>query len=241
VWDVRGGPQASIRIPFEMPASDVSGVVLTLTKPFTIPVRISFDGPEALSEKDLGEFRVRLIAPDLNVSASSRPNAAGVARIEGVLPGEYRSAVAGNETFYVKEMLYGREDALNGIVQITDQTPTQTPTSLNVLLSGKGARIEGTVTDASSQPASGIDVVLIPDDREKKFLYKKVTADHSGRYEFKVVAPGAYKVFSWEALEQHAYYDPEVLSRYDAQGLAIRVQESSKQTLDLRTVPVPTR
>jgi hypothetical protein len=237
VWDARGGALGSIRIPFEMPASDVSGIVLTLIKPLTIPVRISFEGQASPPEQDLGDFRVRLSAPDLRVSSSSRPNAAGVARLEGVLPGEYRSAVTGNEKFYVKEILYGREDALNKTVQITDQAPA----SLNVLLSGKGGRIEGTVTDAASQPVSGIDVVLIPDDREKKFLYQKVTADHSGRYDFKMVAPGAYKLFSWEALEQRAYYDAEVLSRYDAQGLPIRVQESSKQTLGLRIIPPPTR
>ena len=56
---------------------------------------------------------------------------------------------------------------------------------------------------------------------------------------FKALPPGGYKVFSWEALESNAYYDNDVLSRYETQGTAVRIQESSKETVDLKIIPAP--
>ena len=164
---------------------------------------------------------------------STRLNAEGAARIENVLPGEYRVNVAQPKSIdlYVKEVLYGRSDALHEPVQITDQ-----PSVLSVLLSDKGGRIEGTLTDAAGQPVSGEEVRLIPDLREKKPI-RTATTDRDGRFVFRALPPGGYKAFSWEAIPEGAYYDNEILSKYEALGKAVQIQESSKISLDLKIIP----
>src|SRR4030095_8211580 len=131
---------------------------------------------------------------------STRFNAQGTARIQDVLPGEYRASVEMEPSppLYVKQIRYGRTDALREPIQVrADSTDT-----LSITLSMKGAEIEGTVTDGLSQsPLAGSIVVLIPDQREFKYLYRHTTTDANGRFIFRTVAPGDYKVLSWEGLE----------------------------------------
>jgi hypothetical protein len=135
----------------------------------------------------------------------------------------------------VKEIRYGRANALDETVQISDQTLN----TVTVILSTKGGQLEGNLTDALAQPAGGARVVLIPDQRDKRSLFKEIAADPNGHFVFRMLPPGGYKVFSWEALESGAYYDSDVLSRYESNGRPVRIQESSKETMDLKVIPAP--
>ena len=113
----------------------------------------------------------------------------------------------------------------------------QAPSTISVLLSTKGGQVGGLLTDALSQPVAGAEVLLIPDRRDHTGLFDSVTTDPDGRFDFRNVPPGGYKVFSWEALEPSAHYDSEVLSRYETQGRPVRIEESAKETVNLRIIP----
>ena len=88
-----GGPAAQTSI--DMPASDLNGVVLTLGRGTTVPVQMTVDtggdpvpgleplGVQLESAGNAGGF----------TRGSSRFNAQGVARLQEVLPGEYRVSV----------------------------------------------------------------------------------------------------------------------------------------------------
>jgi len=233
VWT--GGSAAAAQIPIEMTAADLNDVVVTLKNGITIPVRLRVEGPDFTSIRDIDKVRVDL-APVVQGNAyrqSTRLNAEGAARIENVLPGEYRLHVSPPRStdLYVKEILYGRADALRDPVQITDQ-----PDVVAVLLSDKGGRIEGTLTDALGNPVSGEDVVLIPDLGEKGAL-RTASTDREGHFAFRALPPGGYKAFSWEALPEGAYYNKEFRSKYESQGKAVQIQESSKVSLELKIIP----
>ena len=49
-------------------------------------------------------------------------------------------------------------------------------------------------------------------------LVKSAITDQNGRFTFRGVSPGNYKIFAWEGLETNAYFDPEVLRQYEQQG-----------------------
>ena len=51
------------------------------------------------------------------------------------------------------------------------------------------------------------------------------------------IAPGDYKVFSWEALEEYAWFDPELLAQSETRGHAVRTSESSTETIEVRLIP----
>jgi hypothetical protein len=63
----------------------------------------------------------------------------------------------------------------------------------------------------------------------------------NGRFTIPNVAPGEYKVFSWEALDGLDVnpFDPDVLEKYEPQGKSIRVAEASSQNVDVRLIPAP--
>jgi hypothetical protein len=78
-------------------------------------------------------------------------------------------------------------------------------------------------------------VALIPDQRDRHDLYKFVITDANGQFMFPSVAPGSYKVFAWENVEQFSWFDPAVLAPYEGHGMP--VTESSSVTLDLKVIP----
>jgi hypothetical protein len=85
---------------------------------------------------------------------------------------------------------------------------------------------------ASLQP-----VVLIPAHREKVDLFRTTHTDQNGKYTMTDLAPGEYKVFSWEAVDTNAYMDPEFLQPYEHLGKAISVTDSSSSSVGVKLIP----
>jgi hypothetical protein len=231
------GPVAAVQMSVDMNAADLNDVVLVLSEGTSVPVQLRVEGAELTSIQAVDDIGILLAPenPDLPFRQSNRFSTEGVARIDNVLTGPYTVNVdfppAAN--VYIKELLYGRSDVLHSPIEITNQQPG----TISVLLSTKGAQIEGRLTDALSQPVGGTAVMLIPEDRARYSLYKTVITDREGRYVFRAVAPGGYKVFSWEDIGDGDYYDSRVLSKYETQGRPVRLQESAKETVDLRIIP----
>jgi hypothetical protein len=137
---------------------------------------------------------------------------------------------------YLKEVLFEQGDVLTRPWEIGSQTSG----TLSILFSNKGGQIDGTLSDALSQSVRGNQVVLIPDQgRDRPELYKTATTDANGKFTFRGIAPGGYRVYAWESIEANAWYDREILSQYEAQGTPIRVQESAKEIVPLKIIAAP--
>jgi protocatechuate 3,4-dioxygenase beta subunit len=231
------GIDLAAQISIDMPAAEVTNVVLTLSRGTSIPVRLAIEATDPSVIKDVDEIRVQLWPPIFIGLAkeSGRFGSDGMSKIEGVLPGEYRVSV-GNlpNALYVKEIRYVRTDGLTDLVRIGDQPPDV----LNVVLSTSGGEIQGTVVDALSKAVADSEVVLIPNQRQRKDLYRTATTDSNGRFVFRALAPGGYRAFSWHGLEPNSFYDPDVLSQYESQSRSVQVRESSKETTDLTVITV---
>jgi hypothetical protein len=50
------------------------------------------------------------------------------------------------------------------------------------------------------------------------------------------IAPGDYTVLAWESVEGEAYYNPEFLKTYEAEGSALRVGEGDRKSLRLEAI-----
>src|SRR5207237_5838544 len=126
----------------------------------------------------------------------------GMFTLDSVLPGEYRVQVAGLQAdFYVKEVRFGAQDVLNKPLNLS---PSGAGT-LDIVVSTRVSRIGGTITDERSQPVPGVQALLVPDQyRDRPDLFRNVTTDSNGRFLMEGVAPGDYKVFAWETMEQFA-------------------------------------
>ena len=103
-------------------------------------------------------------------------------------------------------------------------------------------RLTELVLNADSLPTAGSTVVLIPDPphRDVKHRYKAATTDQNGKFTIKDIAPGDYKLFSWDLNEGSEdsgsdWYDPEWLKLYETKGEAVHLDESDRKAVNLTT------
>jgi hypothetical protein len=216
--------------------ADVEDVLLTLSRPPLIQGNIRVEGALHPSAQ-LGRLRFNLVPRSTQSSTGPvssmavTTNAEGTFVVGGVAEGMFRVSMptlpAG---FYLKAARLDDADMLHDFRRIAS------PGQLDLVLSSQGGVVEGVVMDEQRRPVSGIQTVLVPNQRERTDLFKRVLSDRNGRFSISGIAPGEYKIFAWAELEDYAYFDPAVMDKYGAQGSLVRIGESSRQTLELKTI-----
>jgi len=233
------------RVPIEVSNADVDGVLLTLTAGVAVPGRITVDGMPVSTIPGWDRIRVQLkpalesaFGPGMQPAAPipQAPRADGGFTIAGVSPGEFLvGPITGLPSgFSIKEARFGQADVLNQPLRF----PGVPGSGLEIVLSSRASQLDGTVLDARSSPAAGARLVLVPDlQRNRTDLYKTALSDSSGRFVFRSVPPGDYRVFGWEALESYAYFDQDLLRRVDSQSVAVRISESAASSVTVSMIP----
>jgi len=224
------GRRYQARQSIEVGNANVEGVNLTIATGISVPGRIVWEGKPSLDRDEL----LVTIAP-----ADSRISFNGPARVMGnsfalkdVFDGTYRLGVIGqSKDCYVKSIRYGSTDVLEGGFTVFRGTQA----SLEVTISSRGSRVQGVVTDKDNLPVTGVWVVMVPDEahRDQSRLYQKAATDQYGHYLLRGIAPGDYKIFCWDEVEDGAWEDPEFLKTYEDRGQKISVQEADAKTADV--------
>jgi hypothetical protein len=228
------------QVPVDVTNSDIDGLAITLAPGVTVPIRVTVEGQDLTSIPNYDRLRVFLRPTNSSTNTSTQRGGLspeGTSTLANIGVGEYRVQMSlPTPDLYLKEVTFERDDILNNPWQVTSRTAG----TLSIVVSNKSGQIDGNVVDALSQPVKGNLVVAIPDQgRDRPELYRTAQTDPNGHYTLRGIPPGSYKVFSWEALETNAYYDKDVLAQYEGQGKPIRIQESSKETADLKLIAAP--
>jgi hypothetical protein len=224
----------SARMPIEVGNADVDGIAVTIASGMNISGQISWEGKPAL-EKD--ELTVRPKPVDLNFGfqGNTRVTHGNLFTLKDMGEGTYHAEVSGeSKDCYIKDVQYGASSALEDGFTVVRGAPAP----LEITISSRGARVQGAVTDRDGLPAVGVWVVLVPDakHRMQHRLYKTQTTDQYGHFDLRGIAPGEYKLFSWEAVESGAWEDPEFLKPSEEKGSKIAVQEGDQKVLNLVTI-----
>ena len=188
------------------------------------------DQPEAIKQLSEGIARGDRSQVLLGVTGSGKTFTIG-----NVMPGEFRLRVTGlPPDAYVKNAKLGSIDILNQPLAFKGSAEA----TLEIDLGAKGGRIDGTISSDGRQPFQNTQVVLVPDQhRDRVELFKAVTADSTGRFSIRGIAPGDYKVFAWTGLAPFGYFDPDVLK--SAENSAVRVRVSDGDTMKVSVTPIP--
>ena len=227
------GRRYQARQSIEVGNADLEGVNLAIMSGITIPGRIVWDGKPSL-ERD--ELLVSIAAADSMVSFNTPARVVGGSFVlRDVFDGTYRLRVIGqSKDGYVKSVRYGSSESLDSGFTVFRGTQS----SLEVTISSRGARIQGAVMEKDNLPVTGVWVVLVPDEahRDQSRLFQKAAPDQFGHYLLRGIAPGDYKVFSWDEVEDGAWEDPDFLRTFEDRGQKVSVEEGDTKTLDIVTI-----
>ena len=162
--------------------------------------------------------------------------------MEGVRPGDYTIAFSGmgdlrpwaDLPVYVKSVMMGAVDVLNGLLHVDG--PVEHP--LEIVLSSNASTLEGMVVSEKQESVGNVSVALIPDApyRTRVDLYKTATTDGSGRFRLSGIAPGSYRVFSWDDVEGWPWQDPEWLRPYEGRGRQLHFEEGIRKSIQLTVI-----
>lgn len=218
---------------------NIEDVVLVPSQGASTTGRIVVDGQPISSIPNLERLPLRFLIPsfmpNLVPPEASAPAADGSFKVIRLREGEYTARPSRPAGYYVKSATYAGSDVLAKPFNITGAGVGMFEVTLR---KGVG-EIVGTVVDSRSQPIAGIPVYLIPAQRSRFDLYQPSMTDASGRFALTNIAPGDYKLFSWEAAETSSQFDPDFMREYEQRGQAIHTTESSMQTVELKMIPAP--
>jgi protocatechuate 3,4-dioxygenase beta subunit len=233
--------QASVTVS----GSDIENVVLAIVPSVSLPGRFSIDGPALSTLTGLDRIRVQLrpsvdgmLSTNCLVSQTQAQavNADGIFKVDNVSPGEYRvSVTALPPGYYVKEARLDQTDVLDQPMRFSGTVSGP----LDVVVSANGGLIEGTIVNDKQKPVPGTQAVLIPARGINRIdLYKTAVSDDNGRFTIRGITPGDYKIYAWEALEQFAWFDSDLLRQFEQKGKFMQITEGAKESAEVKIIPL---
>jgi Carboxypeptidase regulatory-like domain len=224
---------------------DLEGVVVTLTRGVAVNGRILVEGEPAsiipnLQQMMLGVRPFKRAAPYYRAPLAAPAASDGTFRVAGLREdAEYRAFLIGippGSGLYLKSIRFNGDDVLSKPLKFSGSAAG----GFEVVLGTRGlGQIAGNVRDSKSQAVPGALVVAVPVERGQITDYRTTYADQNGRYTLGDITPADYQLFSWESIEDGAFYDPDFLQQYEGQGRAIHVEKSSSQNVDVLAIPAP--
>jgi len=212
---------------------------VTISPGVALPVHVSAEGNSAV---DWERVSFNLFPTDSDGGYYGGPfkREDQTFRFEDVSAGHYY--LLGNlpEGYFIKSARFGDVDVLVSGLAIGSDPPAP----VEVVLNPNAGRINGVVTNPEAQqPPPFSAVVLVPQEKERRdqrWYYKTVTADRSGNFALKSVAPGEYNLYAWDEIEDGAYMDPDFLKPFEAKCVSVSVKEGSQFTEQIALISTAT-
>jgi protocatechuate 3,4-dioxygenase beta subunit len=216
--------------------ADVEGVSLTIAPGILINGHVTWDGKPAIESDELNVYLRSAVSGSIILNGEgAKVSEDGVFSLKNVWEDTYRLLTYGEcPDCYLKSVRYGTSNALEDGFTVQGGSDA----ALEVTISSRGARVQGTVTDADGLPLAGVWVVLVPEEahRGQMQMYKETTTDQYGRFELRGIPPGDYKLFSWDQVENGAWQDPEFLKPFEEKGEEIKLQEGDSKSVNLTAI-----
>jgi hypothetical protein len=141
----------------------------------------------------------------------------------------------GLEDWFTSKVLVGGKDVLESGFK-----PADAQAAVEIVLSNKGALVEGTVLDRDQKPFANAEVIAFPRDpklRRRMDMAQTATADQQGHFKMRGVRPGEYIVFALENSQEQPFTTELFLKNNSARTQTVKLEAAAKQELQLQVIP----
>lgn len=215
---------------------NLSNVVLSLQQGVAVSGQVAFEGTTP-PPTDLTRIRVTMspVGPSpFGGSSSSRVDANGRFTIPSVAPGLYRLGASGAGSWSVQSSVLGGQDAMDFPFEVKGN---QAIGGAVITFTDRQTELTGVVTDDKNQPATEFTLVVFPADSRywsgtsRRMQSTRPATD--GRYTFRNLPAGEYRLAPVDDLPPGALTDPTFLQQLEATALRVTLQPGEKKTQDM--------
>ncbi len=214
-------------------------VALVLQSGMSVSGRIAFNGTGDVPT-DFSQMRVLLASSTqgsvMSGSSFGQVEADGRFRVADVMPGRYRVTVTPPRGWRANSIDVNGRDALDFMLEVKAGEDVGGAT---VTFTNKPSELSGLLQDSSGQPTSDYTIVLFAADQRfwtpqsRRILSTRPSTD--GKYTFRDLPAGDYKLVALDDAEQDSWFDPAVLRQMMGAATSVTITEGEKKTLDIKT------
>ena len=233
---------------------DITGIALELQRGITITGQLVVQGTTSQAPADLSRAQVSVFpfSPDISGMMIGSGNSQGVVDSSGkftitdVFPGKYRVnagipgamgspvATGGFTGWFVESITAGGEDALDQPLEVSNRRIS----GVVITMGDRMTELSGTVVDEKGKPATEQTLLLYPVDQKywvpQSRRIRTTRAAEDGRYIFRIVPPGDYRLTTLVDPEPGSWYDKALLSDLDSTSLRISLTEGERRVEHVR-------
>jgi hypothetical protein len=218
-------------------------VTMNLQRGMTLSGSVVFNGPSTAAI-DLSRVRLTvspveepgfrtegMFVRDVPVTAD------GQFTIRGVLPGRYRVVPSSGVPagFLIESAMFGGRDVLDFPLEVK---PGEDTSGGVVTFATQQTELAGTMTDPAGKPAPGYTLILFAADgrfwtpQSRRIQTARPASD--GRYAFRSLPAGDYRLIAVEDVEPGQWFDPAFLKELLGAALSVSLAPGEKRTQDIR-------
>ena len=229
---------------------DVTGVVLELQKGTTVTGQVVLNSTSTTQAVDFTKTMINLFpaAPESSTTmmfggglSPASVDASGRFTISDVFPGSYRISASfpgltvATPGWVVHSATVEGEDVLDTPLDVGGRTAI---TGMVVTMTDRLTELSGIVVDDKGKPATDQTLVLYPvDEKYRVFQSRRIRttrAGEDGRYSFRMIPPGDYRLATVLDPEPGSWFDKAVLNDLDSSAVRISLAEGEKKVENVR-------
>jgi protocatechuate 3,4-dioxygenase beta subunit len=242
---VAASPEGVYRViarqPLDVGNGNVENVALEVQPLLELQGSVKVEGPQnqdpTQKPAQTPNFQVFLMPSELFPMAQPHATvgADGSFTLSNLTPAKYTVQATGNpDGTFLKSVRFGGTDVLTESLDLSHGAAG----TLTIVFQAGAAELTGIAQNDQGQPAPGSIGTLVPDplQPQQRSLYHSMTADQNGRFTLKNLAPGKYRLYSWDDIEAGAWMDPEFMKPHESKGTPVTLAENDHQQVNVMTI-----
>lgn len=211
-------------------------LTLALQPALTLTGQIEFAGARVPPE-DLSSVRIGLTS-----AVAGRPGDSAVGQftdgraftVSGIVPGAYRPVVLGLAGWIPKSFEINGRDVLDRPLEVVDRDLAGAVLTMVEAL----GTLSGTLQDATGQPTANYTVIIAPADPRfwtpQSRRIQAVRPATDGRFSFRNLPAGDYRLVALDDVEPESWFDPEFLRQLVPASIAVTLTDAQTTVQDVR-------